>query len=208
VSSRSCRSARVLRSSPMPAELSMPAAGLPSAAPLSRSAASLLVCRQVASAAELAEHFAIRRRIFVDEQAIFADSDLDLHDRDRSAVPLIGYCDGLVAGTVRLFALDQADGIWQGDRLAVLAPYRMRGLGAPLVRCAVATAAVLGGRLMSAHIQLTNVRFFQRLGWEARGDREIYAGLVHQPMSIELPPHDEARATVGRLAAGVSARDL
>jgi putative N-acetyltransferase (TIGR04045 family) len=191
----------------MSAELSIPAV-LPSAASRSRSAASRVVCRQVASAAELADHFAIRHRIFVDEQAIFAESDLDLHDRDTSAVPLIGYCDGVVAGTVRLFALNPADGIWQGDRLAVLAPYRTRGLGAPLVRCAVATAAVLGGRLMSAHIQLSNVRFFQRLGWEARGDREIYAGLVHQPMSIELPPPDEARATVRRLAAGVSARDL
>jgi putative N-acetyltransferase (TIGR04045 family) len=185
----------------------MPAA-LPSAAPLSRPAASRVVCRQVASAAELADHFAIRRRIFVEEQAIFAGSDLDLHDRDTSAVALIGYCDGVAAGTVRLFALDLADGIWQGDRLAVLAPYRTRGLGAPLVRCAVATAAVLGGRLMSAHIQLANVRFFQRLGWEARGDREIYAGLVHQPMSIELPPPDQARAIVRRLATGITARDL
>jgi hypothetical protein len=55
------------------------------------------VCRQVASAAELADHFAIRRRIFIDEQAIFAESDLDLHDRDTSAVALMGYCDG-VAG--------------------------------------------------------------------------------------------------------------
>lgn len=191
----------------MSAELSLPAAR-PSAASLSRSPASRLVCRQAASAAEVADHFAMRHRIFVDEQAIFAESDLDLHDRDTSAVPLIGYCDGVAAGTVRLFALDPADGIWQGDRLAVLAPYRTRGLGAPLVRCAVATAAVLGGRLMSAHIQLANVRFFQRLGWEACGDREIYAGLVHQPMSIELPPSDEARATVRRLAAGVSARDL
>ncbi len=166
------------------------------------------MCRQVASAEELADHYAIRYRIFVVEQAIFAKSDLDLHDRDTSAVPLLGYCGGVVAGTVRLFALDHTDGIWQGDRLAVLAPYRTRGLGAPLVRCAVATAAVLGGRLMSAHIQLANVRFFQRLGWEARGDREIYAGLVHQPMSIDLPTPVEARATVRRLAAGVSARDL
>ena len=60
---------------------------------------------------------------------------------------------------------------------------------------------------MSAHIQLANVRFFQRLGWQMRGEHEIYAGLIHQPMSIELPSPDEARATVRRLAAGVSARD-
>jgi hypothetical protein len=90
----------------------------------------------------------------------------------------------------------------------VLETFRLRGLGAPLVRCAVATAAVLGGRVMHAHIQPTNVRFFQRLGWQPLGEREIYAGLVHQPMKIELPPPDQARTTVRRLEAGVSARAL
>ena len=100
----------------MSAELSLPAAlppaTVPSGASLPRSVASRVVCRQVASAAELADHFAIRRRIFVEEQAIFAESDLDLHDHDASAVLLIGYCDGVAAGTVRLFALDPAEGIW------------------------------------------------------------------------------------------------
>ena len=191
----------------MPAELSLPPAGM-SPARIPHSGASRVVCRQVASDAERADHFAIRRRIFVDEQAIFAESDVDAHDRDPGAVALIGYCDGIAAGTVRLFPLDPAGGVFQGDRLAVLGPYRMRGLGAPLVRCAVATAAVLGGRLMSAHIQPANVRFFERLGWEIAGEREIYAGLVHQPMTIGLPGLEEAHATQQRLAAGVSARDL
>ena len=192
----------------MPAELSLPAAGTPPAAGIPSPGASRVVCRPVASDAERAEHFAIRRRIFVDEQGIFAGSDLDEHDQDPSTLALVGYCNGIVAGTVRLFPLDPAGAVFQGDRLAVLGPYRMRGLGAPLVRCAVATAALLGGREMSAHIQPGNVRFFERLGWKAAGEREIYAGLVHQPMSIELPPTDEARATQQRLAAGVSARDL
>ncbi|MGH3507731.1 MAG: MSMEG_0567/Sll0786 family nitrogen starvation N-acetyltransferase [Nocardioidaceae bacterium] len=191
----------------MPAELSLPRAGAPPGR-IPHSGVSRVVCRQVASETERADHFAIRRRIFVDEQAIFAESDVDAHDHDPAAVALIGYCDGVAAGTVRLFPLDPAAGVFQGDRLAVLGPYRMRGLGAPLVRCAVATAAVLGGRLMSAHIQPSNVRFFERLGWEITGEREIYAGLVHQPMTIGLPGPGEARATQQRLAAGVSARDL
>jgi len=191
----------------MSAELGLRSAAMPSATP-PRQEVSRVVCRQATDAGELVDHFAIRRRIFVDEQAIFGESDVDVHDSDPSAVALIGYCDGVVAGTVRLFALDPADGTWQGDRLAVLPPYRMRGVGAPLVRCAVATAALLGGRVMTAHIQPANVRFFQRLGWVTHGDREIYASLAHQPMSVELPPPDDARVTVRRLAAGISARGL
>ncbi|MGH3452918.1 MAG: MSMEG_0567/Sll0786 family nitrogen starvation N-acetyltransferase [Nocardioidaceae bacterium] len=165
-------------------------------------------CRRVNSTAEREDHFAIRHRIFVDEQAIFTESDLDAHDRDGAAIAINGYRDGIPAGTVRLFVLDEASGIWQGDRLAVLSAYRLRGLGGPLVTAAVATAAVSGGTVMSAHIQPTNVRFFQRLGWKIQGGREIYAGLVHQPMAIVLPGPSEASATLQRLGAGINARDL
>jgi putative N-acetyltransferase (TIGR04045 family) len=167
-----------------------------------------VTCRRVTSAAERAEHYAIRHRIFVDEQAIFPESDVDARDRDGSAIALIASCDGMVAGTVRLFVLDEAAGIWQGDRLAVLSAYRLRGVGGPLVNGAVATAAAVGGTAMTAHIQPKNVRFFQRLGWANHGGREIYAGLVHQPMRIELPAPDVARETLRRLAAGVNARAL
>jgi putative N-acetyltransferase (TIGR04045 family) len=168
----------------------------------------LIVCRQARSANERAEHHAIRHQVFVDEQAVFTGSDLDSHDEDASVIRLLGYCDGAAAGSVRLFVLDQTTGLWQGDRLAVLARYRIRGLGAPLVRCAVATAAARGGQLMIAHIQIANIAFFQRLGWTASGETEIYAGLVHQPMHIALPTPDEGSAEVRRLAAGISARDL
>ena len=167
-----------------------------------------VTCRRVTSAAERADHHAIRHQIFVEEQAIFTDSDLDAHDRDGTALAINGYCDGLAAGTVRLFVLDEADGNWQGDRLAVLSAYRLRGVGGPLVNAAVATAAVLGGARMEAHIQPKNVRFFQRLGWTIQGGREIYAGLVHQPMAIVLPDPVDAGATLRRLAAGINARDL
>jgi putative N-acetyltransferase (TIGR04045 family) len=165
-----------------------------------------IVCRRVGSASERADHLAIRHRIFVDEQAVFGDSDLDSRDRDSSTIALLGYSEGIVAGTVRLFLLDPAAGRWQGDRLAVLSPYRTLGVGAPLVRCAEATAAALGGRTMTAHIQPTNIRFFERLGWAAVGEQEIYAGLPHQPMSIMLPSQREGVATVRRLEDGINAR--
>jgi putative N-acetyltransferase (TIGR04045 family) len=110
----------------------------------------------------------------------------------------------VTAGTVRLFELDRSARLWQGDRLAVLAPYRLRGIGAPLVQCAVATAGAHGGRMMIAHIQVPNVAFFRRLGWTDAGQIEGYAGRPHQPMQIALPAPDEGRAIVARFAAGIS----
>ena len=77
-------------------------------------------------------------------------------------------------------------GHWQGDRLAVLPGTRGHGLGAPLVWFAVTTAARGGGRLMTAHIQPRNVAFFERLGWRVSGEQEIYVGVAHVPMAIDL----------------------
>lgn len=163
-----------------------------------------VVCRQACTARELADHHAIRYQVFVQEQAVFAESDRDVHDDDKATIRLVGYCDGVAAGSVRLFELEHATGLWQGDRLAVLAPFRSSGLGAPLVRCAVATAGALGGDQMVAHVQIANVAFFTRLGWTPVGEPEMYVGLPHQRMLITLPPPEEGAAFVRALEQGAS----
>ena len=165
-----------------------------------------VVCRPARSASERAEHLTIRHQVFVAEQAVFPDSDLDVWDDEVSTIAVLGYSDGVAVGTVRLFPLDLAEGRWQGDRLAVLSAYRTHGVGAPLVRYAVAAAGAHGGRTMVAHIQPANVVFFRRLGWSTAGEPEVYAGLPHQPMCIDLPPRGEALTTVQRLEEGLNGR--
>jgi putative N-acetyltransferase (TIGR04045 family) len=91
-----------------------------------------------------------------------------------------------VVGAVRLYPLDPQGIIWQGDRLAVTPEFRVYQLGSDLVRLAVSTAAGHGGHVMKAHIQVPNVRFFQRLGWTIDGPEETYHGRPHQPMAIDL----------------------
>jgi ribosomal protein S18 acetylase RimI-like enzyme len=73
-------------------------------------------------------------------------------------------------------------------RLAVLPAFRRQGLGAPLVRFAVASAGNLGGRVMVAHVQMPNVAFFERLGWRPEGQPVEYVGRAHQLMAIDLAP--------------------
>ncbi len=166
--------------------------------------AAAVTCRRATTPAELATNRQIRQQVFVLEQGMFADSDLDDHDDDGSAICILGYCDDVVAGTVRLYELDARAGLWQGDRLAVLSQFRTSGVGSPLVRCAVATAGSLGGRVMVAHIQLPNVRFFTRLGWAPVGESEIYAGRPHQPMRIPLPDERQGAALVEAMARGTT----
>jgi putative N-acetyltransferase (TIGR04045 family) len=147
--------------------------------------ASAVTCRLVESADELAAHHAVRHRVFVLDQRLFAGSDRDERDLESATLHVVGVDHGAIAGAVRLYRLD-ADGLWQGDRLAVLPEARVRHLGALLVRFAVATAGERGGHTMVARIQLPNVRYFEHLGWHADGPPGPYHGVTHQPMAIPL----------------------
>lgn len=140
-------------------------------------------CRLTGDAADRAEHHRVRHSVFVDEQRIFTGSDRDTHDDDPATLHVLGLVDGEPAGTVRLYPL--GDGLWKGDRLAVLAAHRTSGLGGPLVRFAVATAGAAGGRRMIAHVQAPNERFFLRLGWIRIADVD-YVGHPHVRMEIPL----------------------
>lgn len=150
-------------------------------------AGAAATCRVVADAAERELYQRIRLEVFVREQQLFDASDRDVHDGDPRTVHVLGLWGRVAAGTVRLYPLDES-GLWKGDRLAVLGPFRKHGLGAPLVRFAVRTAGELGGGEMVAQIQLPNVAFFERLGWRRRGEPADYCGRPHQQMAISLSP--------------------
>jgi putative N-acetyltransferase (TIGR04045 family) len=149
-----------------------------------------LACRTVATPDDLAIHFRIRHQVFVVEQGLFraADGgwDRDVHDDDPATVHVLGLFDGTPCGTVRLYPVPGGADRWKGDRLAVLDGHRHHGLGAPLVRFAVATAAARGGAEMEAYIQPANVTFFEWLGWRRTGGLVTYAGIPHQRMLIDL----------------------
>jgi putative N-acetyltransferase (TIGR04045 family) len=144
-----------------------------------------VACRVADDPSSLAEHHRIREEVFVREQRLFHGSDRDGRDDEAATMKVLGFRDDVAGGAVRLYPLDDT-GHWQGDRLAVLPGSRGHGLGAPLVWFAVATAASGGGRLMTAHIQPRNVPFFERLGWSIHGQQEIYVGVPHVPMAIDL----------------------
>ena len=154
-----------------------------SSSPLTASVA----CRLAEGAYELEAHFDVRRYVFVDTQGLFSGTDRDERDLLPGTLHAVGLVDGAVSGAVRLYPLDD-DGLWQGDRLAVLPEARVRRLGALLVRFAVGTAGARGGHTMVARIQLPNVRFFEHLGWRADGAPGPYHGVMHQPMAIPLGP--------------------
>ena len=140
-------------------------------------------CRAVTGPAELAVHHAVRRAVFVEEQALFVD-DRDGYDDDPLTVHLLGWVADQPAGAVRLYPTGGTR--WKGDRLAVLPEHRRARLGGPLVRLAVSTAAALGGTRMDALVQAVNTAFFRQLGWTPVGGVIEHVGVPHQAMTIAL----------------------
>ena len=165
----------------------MPSPYSTSAEPRERRSEPAVTCLAATSDEELATHHMIRTAVFVHEQGFFRVSDRDEHDEDPSTAKVLAMDGPVAGGAVRLYPLGEP-GLWKGDRLAVLPPFRPRGLGAHLVRFAVRTAGERGGELMIAHVQPRNVVFFRRLGWQTVGEPVEYVGHAHQQMSIRLGP--------------------
>jgi putative N-acetyltransferase (TIGR04045 family) len=162
-------------------------------------------------AATEGEYRELRRRVFVDEQALFERDDRDATDDDPRAITLVARLrDGTLAGGVRLAPADpgQPDiGWWRGSRLAVTPEHRRFSLtdngvsiGPALIRAASAAAERAGALRFEATVQSASERMFTRLGW-ASVRPAIVAGAPHVlmrwPINRIADQAAFARATAG-----------
>ncbi|MEW5957569.1 MAG: MSMEG_0567/Sll0786 family nitrogen starvation N-acetyltransferase [Chloroflexota bacterium] len=145
-----------------------------------------IICKIVETQAERQAHFAVRHAVFVEEQGMFAGSDVDEHDRHAIHLVAVEQETGQVVGAVRVYKGEP--GIWYGGRMAVLKEYRQHfpPVGPMLDRLAERTVSERGCRRFLAYIQLQNVRFFKRLGWSKVGEPIMYCGQLHQVMEANL----------------------
>lgn len=142
---------------------------------------SLMTCEVVRGGPLLDGCLAVRHEVFVREQKIFREHDRD--SLDGSSLHLALRRGREVVGTVRLTPIDCDT--WLGSRLAVLPAWRGT-LGSLLVRRAVEEVERRGGRHFLAYIQLSRVRFFQRLGWRSVEAVPEYCGRPHLLMEAPL----------------------
>lgn len=133
---------------------------------------------------ELEEYFLLRHEVFVREQKIFPDTDVDQYDRDAVHIVAVDKSIGKVVGVVRCYKKEEDT--WFGGRLGAAPAYRNGQVGPNLVRLAVKTVRSNGCKRFLAYIQPQNVRFFERLGWKTVGEPAIYQGLPHQLMEADL----------------------
>jgi radical SAM protein (TIGR04043 family)/putative N-acetyltransferase (TIGR04045 family) len=143
-----------------------------------------LICLPARTSEEEQKAFAIRRRVFVEEQRLFEGSDQD--ENDPRSIHLVAMKGGEVVGTVRVYQVPEAPGHWIGGRLAVIRRERASGAGELLVQEAMRTVKRLGCTKFTATIQKRNVIWFEKLGWWKEGDLFDLLGRPHQLMQADL----------------------
>jgi predicted GNAT family N-acyltransferase len=135
--------------------------------------------------ADLAACFAVRREVFVDEQKVPAELEIDQNDEPGAkAVHVLATGPDGPLGAGRLLLGDDGTGIL--GRLAVTRAARGLGIGAALVRTIENEALRIGLSTVELHSQTHAVRFYERLGYVAYGPEYEEAGIAHQSMRRAL----------------------
>lgn len=128
------------------------------------------------------EAFAVRERVFVEEQGVPADLEYD--DRDGDAVHAVARSEGNPVGTARLRSVGDATG--RIERVAVLEEYRASGIGRELMETLEREARSDGLDRIVVHAQVTAEPFYHSIGYETVSDVFQEAGMDHVEMEKPL----------------------
>lgn len=129
---------------------------------------------------------AVRFIVFVDEQHVPAEEEVDVHDRAGSHArhALVRATDGSPLAAGRYFPLDE--GRVQVGRMAVLRAERGRGIGRRLLDALVDDARARGFAQVVLNAQDHAVGFYAKAGFTPFGATLVECEILHQPMERAL----------------------
>jgi predicted GNAT family N-acyltransferase len=152
----------------------------PTRAPRMRSAVTTSArVKRVSSRQELKRAFAIRLRVFVKEQGVRAEIEMDRDD--QQAVHLLAFVAGRTVGTSRVVIRGRSAKI---GRMAVLKKYRGKGIGKMLLKRAVLTARRKSALKIYLHAQAPVIGFYESMGFRCTGPLFTEAGIPHRTMIL------------------------
>ncbi len=130
--------------------------------------------------------FAVRERVFCEEQGV--PRELELDERDRDALHLVALDPaGRVIGTLRL--LVDADRAKVG-RVAVEREWRRQGIALRMLELALAAARERGCVRVRLAAQLAATEVYRRAGFAVESEPFEQAGIAHVWMGQRLAPLD------------------
>jgi predicted GNAT family N-acyltransferase len=122
---------------------------------------------------------AVRRAVFIEEQHVPEHMEWDDED-ERACHVLATNLQGTPIGTGRL----KQD--CHVGRMAVLRPWRGRGVGGAILRTLLDIAQTQGCGVVRLHAQTHAIAFYTRFGFAAFGEAFDEAGIPHRHMELRL----------------------
>ncbi len=136
----------------------------------------------VASDGELKEAFEVRKKVFVEEQGIAENLELDEHDRGALHVVVKDRERVIATARVLFLANNQA----KIERMAILKPFRLKGIGRKLIYYLNEELRNRQIEQVVLHAQCTVVDFYKSCGFEKSGSPFWEAGIKHIKMERRL----------------------
>lgn len=141
----------------------------------------MLTSERVESKEQLDEAYRIRTEVFVNEQGVSPDIEIDEHEEEAIHV-LVKY-NGVPAGAGRVRVVD---GMAKLERVCVLAAYRKHKLGAAIMAELEGIAREADLTKAKLHAQTHAAGFYQKLGYTADSDEFMEDGIPHLRMVKKL----------------------
>jgi predicted GNAT family N-acyltransferase len=139
----------------------------------------------VRSEQEMADALLVRRRVFIEEQQVPEEIEIDEYDQAGSGtVHFVAYAGDQPVGASRL--RPYAPGVGKVERVAVLSSERGTGLGRQIMLTLEEAARRQGYRKLKLNAQTHAQRFYEKLGYTPVGDVFEEAGIEHIAMEKEL----------------------
>lgn len=133
--------------------------------------------RKVSEQGDLEKVFAIRRKVFVEEQN--CPPELEWSNEDIS-VHFLATHDGTPCGAARWRKTENG---YKLERFAVLKEYRGKRIGEQLVKAVLSDLPSDGSRIY-LNAQLSAVDFYKPYGFKPVGNLFEEAGIIHQQMVL------------------------
>lgn len=137
---------------------------------------------------------AIRFRVFVEEQLVPAEEEIDALDEVAVHVLALGP-DGVPTGTGRLFADPKDSTIGKIGRMAVEKSARGTGVGSAMLVRLMMLGVEMGFHELRLDSQVHAIPFYARHGFTEFGEEHLDAGIPHRWMRIT---REEAAAFLAR----------
>ena len=149
-----------------------------------------LEIRSVTTQPDMDDALSVRRAVFIEEQHVSEDEEIDQYDRDEGwlgdVVQMTGYLSGKPVVTGRLMADSTPQADAHIGRVAVLKELRGKGYGKQLMLALHDEARKRGFHRLRLGAQLHAISFYESLGYTVSGDVFLDAGIEHRRMDLLL----------------------